>query len=330
MTSRERVARAITFGTPDRLPVAHSFTPAARRRYADEIAALAERFPPDIAPCGARSLDIDRTQPGIHTDKWGVVWRNEAPGLIGMAVEHPLDDWARRCDYCFPDPTGLFDWTDVPKAVAENRGEKFLVGTGQWLWQRMFWLRGFQNILTDIAEEREEVLWLRDNVLRVQKGVLEIVVRFDIDGVWFLDDWGSQANLLIRPAAWRAIFKDAYRELFAMAHSAGKKVLFHTDGNVADIVPDLQEIGADVLNLEVPVMARDALDRCVRGTTCVLGGLDLQHVLAENDADAVLDHVDDLVRRFATSRGGYIGQIVMDGSTTIGSARCVAERLAAT
>lgn len=329
MTCRECVLKAVTFDQPDRVPVSHAFVPAARVRHGRAIRAIERQHPSDFGGCGARCLDIDRNTFGTQTDKWGCVWRNESAGQIGMVVQHPLTDWAERSTYRFPEPSDLFDFSGVGPAVERNQGEKYLMVTGRWLWQRMFWLRGFQNILLDLADERDEVLWLRDRVLHVQKGVLDGVLGFDIDGVCFLDDWGTQRGLMISPTVWRAVFKDAYRELFDMVHAAGKAVHFHTDGDVIDIVPDLQEIGADELNLEVPVMDRDALDACVAGGTCLRGGLDLQHVLAQHDVAAVRAHVEDLLRRFARPRGGYIGQIIMDATTPVENARCVAECLAA-
>jgi len=329
MTGRERLLAAIEFGSPDRLPLHYAITRIARERYGEEVADLEQGFPGDFGPCGTRFLDIDRSLPGIQKDKWGCVWRNETPGLIGMVVENPLSAWEQRKTYRFPEPEDLLDVSGIEAAIDENAGEKMLVASGQWLWQRMFWVRGFENILLDIAEEREEVLWLRDRVLEVQKGVLQMLLPFDLDAIWFLDDWGAQRGLLIRPESWRRILRDAYAELFGMVHAAGKKVCFHTDGDVGEILEDLIAIGADVLNLQIPTIDASLLLKHVPGRVCLLGGLDLQGVLAGPDPEAVRRHVLDILDRFATPAGGYIGQVIMDETTSMENARAAAETLAA-
>jgi uroporphyrinogen decarboxylase len=53
---------------------------------------------------------------------------------------------------------------------------------------------------------------------------------------------------MIRPALWREFFKPAYARLFELARNAGKQVWFHSDGAIAAIIPDLIEIGVQVLN----------------------------------------------------------------------------------
>lgn len=319
----------MTFEAPDRLPFHYAITRIARDRYGEGIAEIEKRFPGDFGACGVQILDIDRTRPGVQADKWACVWRNETPGLVGIVVEHPLARWENRGSYRFPEPDDLLNVSGLEQAIERNAGRKLLVASGRWLWQRMFWLRGFENILIDIAEDREEVHWLRDRVLEVQKGMLEMLLPFDLDAIWFLDDWGSQRGLLIRPESWRRVFRDAYAELFDMVHATGKKVCFHTDGDVGEILGDLVSVGADVLNLQTSTIDPSALSSQVAGQVCLLGGLDLQGILAGRDPGAVREHVLDILERFATPAGGYIGQVIMDDTTSLENACVVAETLAA-
>jgi len=327
MTGRERVLRAIEFRIPDRVPLMNSITAIARQRDPAAVEDYLRKYPGDFAPGGERYLDVDRTLPGEQRDKWGCVWRNERPGIIGQVVRHPLADWSDRATYRFPEPKDLYDFSAVPATLARNAGRQFSLGPGSWLWQRMFWLRGFENLLCDIADERDEVIWLRDNVLRVQKGIVESAIAHGFDGIFFLDDWGTQSALMIRPDAWRRIFKEAYRELFALVHSAGKKVFFHSDGHVLPIVDDLIEIGADVLNLQVGVMDEEKLAAAVRRRATILGGLDLQGDALRRDPDTARAHVRALLDRFAASAGGYIGQVIMDEQVGPRIASAIAETI---
>jgi len=225
MTGRERTCRAIEFNDPDRVPLVHAITPFARRKYGARVEDFIREYPGDIAECGMRRLDIDRTRQGRQRDKWGCIWKNEIPGLIGYVAESPLADWNDAARYQFPDPDAFFDLSGVSRVVAENDGDKFLFAPGAWLWQRMFWVRGHENILMDIAEQRDEVLWLRDRVLEVRKAILAPLREFEIDAVWCYDDWGDErrpqpfARRLVRAGHMRAKgtrgARDNMRNLFS-------------------------------------------------------------------------------------------------------------------
>jgi len=325
MTSRERVLRAIEWRRPDRVPLKHIIIPMARDRYGYEVDDLLRAHPQDFGGCGQKRLDIDRTAPGEQTDKWGCVWRNEAPGRNGYVVRSPLAVWTDKNRLRFPSPHDLFDFSRMEQAIARNAGERFLLGTAGWLWHRMFWIRGFEELLMDIAEGADEVTWLRDRVADVQNGVLQELLQFDIDGVWFYDDWGGQDTLMLRPETWRELFKATYEDMFTMVHGAGKKVFLHCCGNVLSIIPDWVEIGADVLNIQAPIMDKERIAQAIHGKAAVLGGLDFQSVLARGDLQATREHLLDLLSHFANPKGGYIGQLYADVEITIAKTRLMAE-----
>ena len=72
--------------------------------------------------------------------------------------------------------------------------------------------------------------------------LLEQWCRTDVDAVNFMDDWGSQKNLLVSPQLWNELFKPMYRDFVEIAHSHGKKIFMHSDGNVLQLYPYLIEI----------------------------------------------------------------------------------------
>ena len=325
MTSRERILRAIEWRTPDRVPLQHVVTGHALATYGVRVDEIRQAFPSDCGGCGQRRLDIDRTAPGDQTDKWGCVWRNILPGEIGYVAKCPLSSWKDKDRLRFPQPRDLFDFSCIGETLRRDRKPLFRVGTAQWLWHRMIWLRGFEALMIDLSEAVEEVIWLRDRVARVQQGILEELLEFEMDGVWFWEDWGTQDGLMFRPQTWRDLLKETYAKQFALVHEAGKKVFFHTCGNVSAIVPDLVAIGADVLNIQVPVMDSDFLSREMRGKACVLGGLDLQNICVRGDPREVEKHVLGLLDHFARPEGGYIAQAYFDAGIPIEATRVMTE-----
>lgn len=69
-----------------------------------------------------------------------------------------------------------------------------------------------------------------------------------IDGVYCGDDFGTQRGLLISPEMWRQYIKPRYKNLIEVVHNYGLKYFHHSCGGVRPIIPDMIEIGVDVLN----------------------------------------------------------------------------------
>ena len=300
-------------------------TRAAREAFGAEAAAFLRDFPSDFEGGGPPSRDINRRAPGERTDLWGCVWRGGASEAVGAVVRAPLADESAWKSYRFPAAGDLFNFSAATPRPHDSA--KFRLGFAGWFWQRMFWLRGFEALMLDIAEGRDTVTHLRDGVFNVVRACLERVCACDVDGVWFFEDWGSQEALMISPAAWRTLFKASYGELFDRVHAAGKKVWFHSDGNVTAILDDLLDLGVDVLNVQLHLMDRPEVARRTRGRVCFLGGED-RDLLARDDPAAARAHARDLLRHFHSASGGYIAEIPLRLQATPRVARAMAEVVA--
>ena len=86
-----------------------------------------------------------------------------------------------------------------------------------------------------------------------------ILVAVAADAIMFKDDWGSETSLLISPRQWRQMFKPLYADYSRIIHEAGKFVFFHSDGYIADIYPDLIEVGVDAINSQLFCMDIEGL-----------------------------------------------------------------------
>lgn len=312
MHSRERVWRTLRFENPDRIPTDAWIVPAAWSHHGEGLRRLLDAHPTDLGSSGYRSPwepDV-LYEPGRHLDPWGVVWHNESPGLFPYPAEHPCaEDDALRA---YEPPWELADegCADMPATIDANR-ERFILAGGVRLFERMQWLRGCEQLLMDIAEDAPLFYTLRDRVHAFNMRNLRKLLSYDVDGIFFLDDWGSQESLLIRPETWRRVFAPCYKEMFEAVHAAGKAVFFHTDGQVTSVVEDLHRLGVDALNCQVTCMDLDALQRAFRGRVCFWGEPDRQHVLNLLGPDQVRAHLRNLVDHLATLAGGLIGQFTI-------------------
>jgi hypothetical protein len=79
----------------------------------------------------------------------------------------------------------------------------------------------------DLAWGKSEVLQLRDMLHDFYMRELALWKDSAVDGIFFMDDWGSQKNLLISPRMWREIFKPLYVDYCQAIHAMGKFVFFH-------------------------------------------------------------------------------------------------------
>jgi uroporphyrinogen decarboxylase len=129
-----------------------------------------------------------------------------------------------------------------------------------------------------------------------------------VDGISFMDDWGSQHTLLISPKLWREFYKPLYAEYCRMIHAAGKFVFYHSDGHIFDIIPDLIEIGVDALNSQLFCMDIEEIGRRYRGQVTFWGEIDRQHVMPFGTVAEVQAAVQRVRAALDDGRGGVIAQ----------------------
>jgi uroporphyrinogen-III decarboxylase len=172
----------------------------------------------------------------------------------------------------------------------------------------MQYLRGTEALYMDMAYGLDEVLRLRDMVHAYNMQNLALLCETDVDGISFMDDWGSQQNLLIAPTLWRELFKPLYAEYCRVAHDAGKFVFMHSDGQISQIYPDLIEIGIDALNSQLFCMDIEELGRRYQGKITFWGEIDRQQVLPFGTPDDVRSAVRRVRAAIDAGTGGVIAQ----------------------
>jgi uroporphyrinogen decarboxylase len=317
MTPRERVEAALRFESPDRIPRDLWTLPWAEAHFPEELAFIRKRFPPDIVTAPSpmvRSLRAsgDQYMPGTYTDEWGCIFRNIQEGAIGEVREPILAEIAGWREVAPPYETFP---ADRQKAVEEVNS--FCRKTNSFVlaeacprpWERYQFLRGSTNALMDIATMEEGVSELLEVIQRYYMEEMELWTRTEVDGVKFMDDWGSQNQLLISPESWRKIFKPFYREYAELAHARGKFIFMHSDGNIEQILPDLCEIRIDAVNSQLFCMDLERIARSVKGRITFWGEIDRQHILPSADPEAGRRAVGEVARHLYDPRGGIIAQL---------------------
>jgi uroporphyrinogen decarboxylase len=312
MNSRERVIKTLKFENTDRAPRHLWHLPGISMFHKDKLDAIQKRFPDDI--CGVpvhygKSTRESGTPSivGTYIDAWGCGWSVGEPGVVGEVKNPPLADWSALASYRPPyELLEGADLSDVNPFCAET--DQFTLEMIGNPFERMQYIRGTEALYMDIAYGADEVLRLRDMVHEFNLRNLKMLCETDVDGISFMDDWGSQQNLLISPKLWRELFKPLYADYCRIIHEAGKYSFMHSDGHISQIYPDLIEIGVDALNSQLFCMDIEELGRLYKGQITFWGEIDRQHVLPFGTLDEVRAAVGRVRAALDDGRGGVIAQ----------------------
>jgi uroporphyrinogen decarboxylase len=313
--------RAVEFEGPDRVPTMHQVFPGAFKAHGDKLRKILRQYPDDFvweSVFGMSHVD-PRYRKGTFVDEWGCVWENRLEGVSGLVVQNPLKDADSLDSLVVPDPfevcPGGIDLFDkIGKALKNAQEEKYSQVDYLCLFERMQWLRGYVKLMTDFLANPSFVENLISKIVGYNLERIKRWNEMEVDAVYFGDDWGTQKGLMISPATWRKFFKPAYEEMFDLVHKGGKHVSFHTDGYTLDIIPDLIEIGADILNVQSSIMGNKNLGEKFGGKVCFRSDLDRQRILPFGTPGAVRLHVMEIYEAFAKENGGLIaaGEIIQD------------------
>ena len=316
MTGRDNFKRAIEFKGPEYLPVTLEWE-YQNVREKDEIKLnkvqeLRNRLPKDIVEFWCSEIRSNITlEEGVEhwIDEWGVAWADNGTG--GRVVSHPLVGGYELLDsYRFPDPNmhAIVHKQYIEDHIKISDGCYRLATIWFTLFERMWSLRGFNDMLMDPYLAPDNFFRLQGKVMEFNLAKVDEWLKRGVDGIFFSDDWGSQRGLLMNPDDWRKFYKPAYKKMFERVRAGGAHVWMHLCGDITAILPDLIEIGLNVLNPVQP-QAMDVryLSREFGGKVCFNGGVDVQGTVAKGTPEEIRREVCELAELFGRFSGGYIG-----------------------
>ncbi len=308
---REVVRQALDFRSPPRLPRQMWVLPWARTRYPAELDRIERAFPQDITtipvlcsepvPGGGNAHAV-----GTFVDAWGCEFENLQDGIIGQVKHARLQDWSQAEEVRFPRERLAVDLEKVGEFCRST--EKFvLAGTCPRPFERLQFLRGPEALYLDLNRPPKELLDFLQRLHAFYVEELTLWARTEVDGLTFMDDWGSQRALLVAPELWRELFKPLYAEYVAIAHAHGKHAFMHSDGYITDLIPDLIEIGLDALNSQVFCMGVEDLGSRFGGDLTFWGEMDRQQLLPRATPPEIAEAARRLRAAFHRD-GGFIAQ----------------------
>ena len=258
MTPREAVFNQVHHQESVEIPYTLSFEEEVGRRLDAhyEGPSWRQRLTPYIVKVDAVDTDPKEPLDGRYMrDAFGGIWRQD---MRPMHLERPPLPEPSFDGYEFPQPGSFFrpEWKEKARCTCAECADSFLVGRLGWgLFERSWNLRGFTNALMDAAAEPDFFAEMLDRLMHLYLAFLNYTADLPVDGILFGDDWGDQRGVILGPERWRKFLKPRWATIYEAAHRRGKIVMSHSCGSVAEIMPDLIEIGLDVLESVQPEAA---------------------------------------------------------------------------
>lgn len=333
MKHRDRVLTALNHQSPDRCPMQISFTPEFASRLAEQMELDSDGLHNPHG--GGNTYELERAlgqdmlltsvgwansyyQDGDqYVDEWGVGWRSVAyttPYGVGRytePVQHPLAEEDAVDDYQPPDPHRPELYREAEWVLDVFQDEYWIVGvTVTTVFETAWALRGLEQMLLDLAMNPDLAERILDIPFRYHLTAAKELTRMGVDMIWIGDDVGTQESMLISPQMWRQFFKPRMATFIAELKDINPqvKVAYHSDGLIYPIIPDLIEIGLDVLNPVQPASMDPArLKRDYGDNLCFWGTIDEQHTLPFGTADDVRSEVETRIRTIGAGGGLIIG-----------------------
>lgn len=237
-------------------------------------------------------------------DVFGVVWNRSVDKDIGI-VEGQVLPQPTLNSYEFPDPLDPRVFADMTDKIAQY-GDRFRVFCiGFSLYERAWSMRGLENLMLDFYDNPGFVHTLMSEIADYNIAQLREAARYDIDAVYFGDDWGQQHGLQMGPKLWHTFIYPQLRRMYGAVKDLNKYVFIHSCGDVDELFDDLLSIGLDCFNPFQPeVMDVYALMAKYRGRLTFQGGLSTQRTLPYGTVDDVRTETLRLLE--AGSAGNYI------------------------
>ncbi len=328
MKPRDRVAMALDHQAPDRCPMQASFTPEFASRLRQDMDLRGQRVHNPHG--GGNTYELERalgedvllTSVGWansyymadedYVDEWGVGWTVHpyytpfGMGHYTEIVRHPLADDGAISAYRPPDPNRPELYVDAEYAIRHFHDQYWIVGvTVTTIFETAWALRGLEQMLVDMARDPDLADALLEFPYRYHLASAKRLVEMGVDMIWVGDDVGSQHEMLISPKMWRRYLKERMASFIqeCRAINPAVKIAYHSDGDIRRIVPELIEIGLDVLNPVQPASMDPAeVKRMYGDDLCFWGTIDEQQTLPFGSPQDVRSEVLERIR--SVGRGG--------------------------
>ncbi len=316
MTSRERVLISFDHTEPDRVPAwcgaSDEFREKAKSELGLDDEGLLLRFGDDFRRVYARynGPEFPLSPRAIYRTPFGI----ERRGLgYGQPLCHPLADSSIDAihGYSWPEPVWM-DVSEIRSDAEQYMGEYAILG-GDWspFWHDAIDLLGMENLyykMYDAPEIVDAVIGhIVDYYAEVSHNIFDDAA--DVIDIFFIgNDLGSQTGPLLGEDMFRRFLLPSIKQFIDLGHDYGLKVMLHSCGGFAPLIPSMIEADLDGLHAVQPCchgmdlrkLKADFGDRILFN-----GCIDSQNVLINGTPDFVREKTRE-VMDIMKPDGGFV------------------------
>jgi len=177
---------------------------------------------------------------------------------------------------------------DTPLGVVMMTGTFF-----QYCYQ---FLNCFDEFCILIHEDRKLIEACLDKVAEYYIKIVELVVEAGIDILYIADDVAYKSGSFVNPDIFRELWLPRAKRIVAPAKEAGIPIMFHSCGNVAQLIPVFIDLGINCLNpIEPYSMDIREVKKEYGSTFAISGNVDIAGPLAFGTPDETYDVCKELI-----------------------------------
>ena len=210
-----------------------------------------------------------------------------------------------------PDPGRPPLYDAARRAVAEFGRKYWICGAAvTTIFETAWALRGLERLLEDLLVAPDLAEAVLDIPFRYHLGAARRLTSLGVDMLWLGDDVGGQTGMIMSPGTWRRFLKPRLARLISEVKAINPRlvVAYHSDGKIDPIIPELIDIGLDVLNPVQPLCMDPAgLKKKYGHNLCFWGSIDEQRTLPFGTAEDVRNEVRERLRTIGRGGGLLLG-----------------------
>lgn len=264
MDNREIVIRALSKNNPVRVPKEAGFTPLVIEKLKERIGTddFQSYFNMEIKSVGLSPTkvkqDFSKYLPsnlpfGTTIDDYGIA---HIPGSMYhfTKMTHPLENLTKVSElekYPFPDQKEDYRYEGLIEKVDKLHKEGyFVIGRVGDIFETAWYMRGMENLFIDFVENQDFAKYLLDKITEMREFMSEKMAKTGCDQILLGDDIAMQHKMIMSPETWRKWIKPRLARVIDKAILVNPDIFvwYHSDGDVREVIPELIEVGINVLN----------------------------------------------------------------------------------
>lgn len=317
MTVRENYLRNATFNYPEWMPIFIALNFSSLVQYKHELENVIVKYPEYFGPFTPGKIDYSLYGDGHYShsqkDAWGYTWNYNMYGIEGFVNNHPLDTWDKFSTYTPPDSNfvldrgGKVDWNEVKENIKKQKSEGLLTSGSLvhgFLFLRLQYLRGFENLMYDMYDEEPLLFELIDIIDKENLKIVNHYCGAKVDLMEIPEDLGAEKSMVISREMFNKYIMPSYKKITSICKENKVLTAIHSDGYIVDILEDLMAVGMDIINPQDLCNGIDNLKRILKGKSCIRLDLDRSKITPFGNRKEITNLIEYEIKELGSPKGG--------------------------